>query len=208
MRTGFSRDLQTACLRFPHHAHRTGGADVREVETGAGQFSQRDIARDHDIFRSRRNARKAEFGRDQPFVHTPALRQVQIFAVVHDRHVEGARVFHGASHDEAVHHRLSVVGDGDTTGATQIADFRQFFAFRLFCDGADRIEVGVTRCLRAFEHEFGDGLIVVHGIGVGHRADGRESTRDGRSRSGLDRLFILEPRLAEMHVEIHEPRKH
>jgi hypothetical protein len=42
--------------------------------------------------------------------------------------------------------------------------------------------------------------------GVGHAADGREPARDRGPRAGGDRLLVLAPGLAEVHVRVDQPR--
>ena len=44
-------------------------------------------------------------------------------------------------------------------------------------------------------------------IGVGHAGDGGEPAGHGRGRAGLDRLVVLEARLAEMDVHVDQPRR-
>src|SRR2546430_17608318 len=44
------------------------------------------------------------------------------------------------------------------------------------------------------------------GVGVGHRTDRGEPARRGRARAARDRLFVLVARLAQVDVEVHEPR--
>ena len=44
-------------------------------------------------------------------------------------------------------------------------------------------------------------------IGVGHAGHGSEPAVDGRGGARLDRLGILEPRLAEVYVDVDQPRR-
>ena len=44
-------------------------------------------------------------------------------------------------------------------------------------------------------------------IGVGHAGHGSEAAVDGRGGARRDRLGILEPRLAEVDVDVDQPRR-
>jgi hypothetical protein len=51
-----------------------------------------------------------------------------------------------------------------------------------------------------------DRRTVVHGRGIRHATHGREAARGSGSRTALDRLGVLEARLAQMDVHVDEPR--
>ena len=173
-----------------------------QMQPGSGQFRQGDIARHHHIFRRRRHPGEPQLGRDDPFIHTAPLGKMQIFAMIDHRHVEGQSVLHRSPHDQAVHHRLPVIGNGDTAGTSQVADLRQLLPFRAFRDRSDRKHIRQPGRLRTIEHEFRNRLVIIHGIRIGHTTDRGEAAGHRRSCSALDRLFVFEARLPEMDVEI------
>ena len=62
------------------------------------------------------------------FVHISAGAQVEIFAVIDDKDVEGFGEFHGAAHDAGVHDGAAVVRDGNDARGAHGADSGQLFA--------------------------------------------------------------------------------
>ncbi len=52
----------------------------------------------------------------EAFMHVAAGAQVQVFAMLNERHIERAREFHGVAHHASVHHGFAIVGDGDDAG--------------------------------------------------------------------------------------------
>ena len=82
---------------------------MREVQPRRGQFRKRQVARDHHVLRGRRDARQAELGGHEPFVHAAPLGKMQILAVIDHRQIERQGILHRAAHDQAVHHGLPVI---------------------------------------------------------------------------------------------------
>ena len=85
-------------------------------------------------------------------------------------------------HDRTVHDRFP-----SSEIATQPARRRSpisasSLAFGPLRDRPDRIEMALPAAL-PFQHELGDGLIVVHGVRVRHRADRRETAGHGCFRT-------------------------
>ena len=63
-----------------------------------------------------------------------------------------------------------------------------------------------TRCASR-QDEFDLALVVQGRFGVGHAADRREPAGDGGRGAAGDGLFLLVARLAEMHVNVDQPRR-
>ena len=76
----------------------------------------------------------------------------------------------------------------------------------------DTAPIGYTRASAASAARFTMNSrhrrVVVDRIGVRHARDGREAAGDGRRRAGRDRLLVLLPRLAQVHVHVDEPGRH
>ena len=73
-----------------------------------------------------------------------------------------------------------------------------------FGDGADGKHVDDGVALGALDDVAGDGGVVVDGRGVGHAADGGESTGGGGARAAFDGLGVFEAGLAQMDVHVDE----
>ena len=75
---------------------------------------------------------------------------------------------------------------------------------RSLSDRADRKDVGESGRFSLFDDEARDGWIIVHWIGVWHRADGSVAARDRSQRARLNRLFIFLSGFAQVRVQINE----
>jgi len=112
------------------------------------------------------------------------------------------------THDLRVGDRRTVVGDGDGTGVTQLAQRGEDLAFACGGDRAGREHAAEPLLLAALEHE-GDELTVVDGrLRVGHRHDGGKASGGGGPRARGDVFLVLLARLAEMDVQVDEARHH
>ncbi len=118
------------------------------------------------------------------------------------------RVLERAPHEQRRRNRAPVVGDRDAAGRGKVGDFSELFALRSRRDGANRIHARQAGFARALDDEFGDRGVIVDRIGVRHARDGGEPAGHGRRRAGRDRLLVLLPRLAQVHVDVDEARRH
>ena len=87
----------------------------------------------------------------------------------------------------------------------QLGDVGELLALLAARHGADRIHARQVRLGRLLQDVLGDAGVVVHRAGVRHAGDGREAAGDGRGRARRDRLLVLLPRLAQVHVHVDEP---
>ena len=128
--------------------------------------------------------------------------------MIRHRNAERPRVLERGPHQMTGCDRSAVVGDRHGAGADHLPELREPFSFLADRHGADRMyarESGPTR----LAHDEPDGRLVVgHRIGIRHRADGRESACRGRARAARHRLFVFVARLAQVHMQIHETRRH
>ena len=116
-------------------------------------------------------------------------------------------VFERCAHQLRAHDRLAVVAHGHGTRADHLTELGERLAHLADRDGADGIHARAAGALGLTDDEADGRLIVRHGIGVGHGADGRESPRGGRTRAGGDGFDLLASRLPEMTVHVDEPRR-
>ena len=200
----FRGDPDAAGLGLADQADRPGGADMGDVHGRPGEFGEEEIPGDHDLFRDRGDAGKAEFGGDETLVHHPAGGEIPVLAVDDDRHVQRGGVFERPAHQGGVHDRFAVIGKADGAGILEIPEFGEGCALRLHADRRDGIDIGEAAFRGLSADEFGDGAAVVHGIRVGHAGDGGEAARDGGLASGGDRLLVFESRLPQVGVHVDQ----
>ena len=89
---------------------------MRDVETGAGELGEDDVAIDRDDLRCSRNALKPESRGPVALVHDAFGMKLRRLAMLDDGHVENSRIFHGAPHDVHVANGKAVIG-GASKGA-------------------------------------------------------------------------------------------
>jgi hypothetical protein len=174
----------------------------------SGQLGERHVALDHQRLGGTRNAAQAERRRVIALVRHAVTPERGVLAVIDDGHAEHPGVLEGPPHQERARHRLPVVGERDAPGRFLFAELGELLPFRSHRHSADRIHVGQTRFRRLLEHELRDAGVIVHRIGVGHARNTCEAAGNRRSRPRRDRFFVFLPRLAQVHVDVDEPRRH
>ena len=117
------------------------------------------------------------------------------------------RAFHCAPHDARVHHRASIIGDGDGPGLFHGSNGSQLFALASLGDGSDGEHVHAGQPFGPLHDVTGDGSVVVYRRGVGHRADGSKSTRGGGLCAGFDGFGVLKARFTQVYVHVDEARR-
>ena len=81
VRRDLGGDAHAARLGAAHLLDRAGGAQVRQVQSAAGQARQRQVARDGDLLGLARDALEPEHRRQRAFVHDAAVDQVGVLGV-------------------------------------------------------------------------------------------------------------------------------
>ena len=178
------------------------------MDRGSGEFCQDAIANDVHVLGRGGHATQPQDQRPTPFVHYASRSKRNVLAVVHHGQIKSARILHRASHDTGVRHRTTVIRNGHNAGALHLAHLGQFFSLAPFRDRSDWKNVGELRALSLFDDEARDGRVIVYRIGVGHGADGSPTTSHRRRRARGNRLLVLGPRLAQMHVKIDKSRRY
>ena len=153
-----------------------------------------------------RGGRSAHSKHKRPvaFVHDAPTRQRFVFAVIDDRQIESARVFHRAAHHRRRRHGPPVVRNRNDAGVFHLAHLGEFRPFRLFRDRANRKHVREIRALCLLDYKARHGRVVIDWMRVGHRANCREAAGDRGRRAAGNRFFVFLPRLAQVHVQVDE----
>ena len=99
---------------------------------------------------------------------------------------------------------MTVVADAYNSCAFHLTDFRQLFAFGTVRDGSDGEDIGVTCGSGFFQNEARHRRIIIDRFRIRHTTNARESACDGSVCAGLNRLFVLKSRLAEMDMKINK----
>src|SRR6266851_6235909 len=99
VRAGLARDASAALLATTDQLDAAGGRDVQNVNAGASQFGQDDLAEDHDFFRCGRHAAQPETHALEALVHDAAALQVVVFGMAEYRLIEHPAVVHRPPHD-------------------------------------------------------------------------------------------------------------
>ncbi len=145
-------------------------------------------------------------GRGPALVHDAFALEIRILGVLDDGDAQGAGQLERAPHDLGVPDRLPVVGHGDRAGLDQILDLGQLLAHLPARDRGDGMDPRVTRFPGAPDHPLDARPIVEGRRGVRHAGHRGEPAARRGTGPGLDGLLLLLARLAQMNVDVHEPR--
>ena len=206
MRRYFGGHPNAALLRLADDGDRPACRHVTEMHVAARQLGKQHVARDHDLFGCSGNPLQAESRGHEAFVHDAAGGQRGILAMIGNGNVERAGVFQRSAHQVTGDDGLAVVRDRDGPGAHHLPELGEPLALLADRDGADRMHARQSGAPRLPHDESHCRLVVGDGIGIRHRADRREPARRGRARAARHRLFVFVAGLAQMHVQIDEPR--
>ena len=198
-------DADAARLRVADEAHRARGGRVSDVDVGAGQLGQQDVARDHHVFGRGGLPRQTELGGHDALVDRGAGAEGRILGVADDRRAEGQRVLHGAAVEAGVHDAPAVVREGDAARFRELGQLGELLAAEIPCDGADRVDAHPALDPRLGQDVVGDRAVVVDGTRVRHAADGGETPGGGRAGAGRHGLLVFLAGLAQVHVHVDEP---
>ena len=177
------------------------------MDVAARAPREENVADHHDLLRLRRNSLEAESCTDDPFVHRAAVCERELLAVIDDGNAEGLRVVERGAHQVRADDGAAVIAHRHRAGGHHLAELRERLALLPHRDRADRIHARRRDAARLTNDESDRGLIVRHGLGVRHRADGRESARRRGTCARRDRLDIFAAGLAQVTVHIDEARR-
>ena len=162
-------------------------ADVAEVILHAAFPGKDHVPRGHAGFARRRAAERI------------------ILRVVKDGQPCFRRSAHAGKHLEGIRHGTAVLAE--RTGARGLERRRIHDLFPFLPQG-DRADGQGVNALRAGAERCHGLRCVRHGLEVRHHADGRKSARRSRGAAGAHIFFFGEAGIAEMDVQVDQPRQH
>ena len=181
-----------------------GGGDVLDVQLGAGQLGDLDIAGDLQLLACRRPALEGQTGRDLALVDLAVTDQVLVLAMAHKDLAEHLAVVHASTEHARTLHAATVVGEGDGAVGNHIAHLGHSLALKTAGHSARRIDAAVADLGSAGLDELNDGAVIGNGVGVGHGAHAGEAALGSRAGAALDVLFDLVAGLAQVDVHVHQ----
>jgi hypothetical protein len=100
-----------------------------------------------------------------------------------------------------------VVGNGDGPRDPHLTELGQLRAGLPPRHGPDRVQARTGNAARLRHEVLRDGAVVVDRLGVGHRAHGGEPSGRRGLEARRDSLGLFAPGLAQVRVQVDEPRK-
>ncbi len=139
-------------------------------------------------------------------MHVPAGREVLDLAVRDNRQTDRARVFHRVEQCARVTYRVAVIAESNNARRCQIRQLSQLLTFAR--PGNRTCRIDMTRGgLSAFVESAHRVSRIRWWIGVRHRHNAGNATRNGGLRTGCNRFFVLVTGLAQVNVDIHQSRR-
>ncbi|BDZ38267.1 hypothetical protein GCM10025863_08810 [Microbacterium suwonense] len=182
---------------------------MAHVQTRADMLGEKHVAGDDRFLCDSRPAGQAQLGGDDALVHLRRLSEAGILRVLRDDAVECLDVLQGTTHDQRIPDAEAVIAEdaNASPGAGHGAQLGQPLALLPDGDCSDRLHGGVAGGLAEGELLLHDAGGVGDRLGVGHREHGGEPTGRSRPGSAEHRLGGFESRLAQMRVQIDQPRE-
>ena len=100
---------------------------MRDMHARAGLPGQDGVPHDLNFLGGRIHPSQPEDGGVVAFMHHAAGREVLVFAVIDDREIEEAGIFHRPAHDLAVLDGMAVIADRHDPRPVHFADFGEVF---------------------------------------------------------------------------------
>ena len=174
------------------------------MKRALGEAGQLDVAVDLELLGERRPAEHAEARGGAALVDDAVAGERLDLAVGERDAVELCDVLHAGAHHAGALNAVAVIGEGAGALDDHIADLGEGLALLAARHGADGAHVAETGGMGAVDLIADLGAGVGHGVGVGHGGHVGEATVDGSGGTGLDGLLVLEARVAEVDVHVHE----
>ncbi len=137
MRRNLGRNTDSFLFGCSYQVNGSGCTQVSDMQTGAGEFRQQNIAGHDYFFGGSRHSGQSDSSRNNPFVHLTAFIQCTVFTVFNYRQTESTTVVHSLPHQAGVHYGITVIAESYHSGLCQFSHFSQGFAFTSSCDTAD-----------------------------------------------------------------------
>ena len=205
VRAGLRRDLYAARLCLADELHAAVCGDVADMHGQRQALGKADLAGDDNVFRGADTPFQPRQRGVIPLVDDAAIHERAVLAVAQAFQPEVGGILHGERHDLGGGNAPAVLRDRDRARRLHRADGGEVVPLLPLGDRADGMHLAEVHLFRAIFDIGHDNLVIGDGLGVGHTADLRESALDGGAAAAQNILFLLEPRLAQMHVHIDQP---
>ena len=176
------------------------------VQPPASGGSERDVAGDHCVFRCWRYAGQAQASGNSSLGHDAVGAEVDVLAVVAYGAAQVGAVGQSHAHQVGVLDRVSVVAEGDGPRSGQLLKVGQFAPLSLTAHASNGQDADHSGLPGAPKDELDQGLGINRRIGVGHAANGGESTAGCGQRTGGDGLLVFVAGFTQVNMQIDETR--
>ena len=204
VRGGLAGDGEPSATGVGDEPDRGGRGEVQEVQRGAGELDEPEVARDDRRLGELGLAAKAELGGPRALVHHAARRDRGVLAVLRAGRPRARAAYSSAlrMRSPSGTHAPSSVNSVTPSAAISAIGARDAPAAAEGDRTGDRDVAGGPRRLKHVRHDRGR---VAGGLGVGHGDDGRVAAERAGPRARLDRLGLLSAGLAQVRVQVDEP---
>ena len=168
---------------------------------------EREVTFDHQALGDRRIARETELCRHRAFVHLTVARERSLLAVQRDPFAGHSAVLECAPHQPGRCNRDAVVAEADRARGGELAHLGQLGPGLAFRDRRQESDGNLGLGARGFDQRTESCCGVDDRVGVGHREDRAVAARRGGGRAGGNRLLVLPPGCAQVHVRVDERRR-
>ena len=172
----------------------------------AGQLRQKNVARNNQFLPRRGPTAQAENRAPVTFVNDAVGDEGIILAMIHDREIEHAGVFHGAAHQLLFCTQCPSSVMAMMPACLSGTDGGQLFARDIFRNGPGDKNVHLALAFRALSNERRVPTLSMARRRIGHANHRGKTTARGRGSASGDGLLGRLSRFAQMDMEIDKPR--
>jgi hypothetical protein len=202
-------DVDAASLGPAEHVDGLGGGDVADVQPGAGQLGELDVAGDDGGLGDRGPAGQAETSRQLTLVAAGvAPGQPRVLGVLGDHPVERPDVLQGPAHQPRIGDAVAVVGEHPDRGrgAGHQPELGQLTPGQALADRAHGDDLSCPSRRPSAATCSAASAVSVTGSVFAIASTAVKPPRRGRGAAGVG-LRVLAPRLAQVGVQVDEPRQ-
>ena len=199
-------DVDTTILRTPDRFQPGYRREVSDMQPAARLLREPDVALDDGQLCARGPSVESQPRCDRSGAHDGARRQRCVLGMLDERQAERRQVGEQAARNTPRGDRLSVVADAHDAHLSELTDLGH--ALALTTASRRRHDAHAGRLVSgAIQHECNPRRLVERGIRIGHDADGRVAPVRRSASAGLQGLGAFHARLAQVGMEIAEPRR-
>ena len=208
MRTNFPAQRHASLASFPQRAHAPRRAEVLAMHRGAREFRKQSVALHNQFLSRSRPARQPKHCAPVALVHNPFAHKRIILTVIHHRQPEHLRILQSTPHEFMILNAAPVICQRDNARFFQRTDRRHFLARYPLAQRPSRMHTHARLRSYLFQKPRHSRGAVQGRRRVRHTNHSRKSTGRGSPRARGNGLLCGLPRLAKMHVQIHQTRCH